>query len=219
MWPFVVLTAVLLAACAIKPTEQEMVRVTAFSQRLIGPGPKGEPQIYEKGNEFTYQVNGTCIANGQKMPCMSHGFELSFEAPDDLSILNCSTQSSRPIGVADPTSLQGSNVSTFNWTLKLEGRSGRIVNPRYAIQRPGAQSQKYHSATRCLYEDQEALKFEFTILVPPNNALQLTQKASGLLRQLSLGAMPNMDCRVSSRRRQSGTRKHDTQLCQKFFNF
>jgi len=153
-------------ACASIPAERSAVRITAFSEGLVVLDKDGGPRIYRPGNEFTYKVNGTCIANGRQLPCMWHGFEVSFEGPDDLAVLNCTTKINRPTRVVSPTSDSESKVSTFNWTLELRGRSGRLTYPQYTILEPGSRSGKIRRTTRCYDEGHEVLNYEFTVRVP-----------------------------------------------------
>lgn len=164
-------TAISLVACTTTSVAKDTVRISAFKQGLISPSESGERRIYKEGNDFTYEVNGSCIANGQKIPCMWHGFEFTFDAPDDLNILTCTTESSRSHGVVDPTKSYGSNVTTFNWVLKLKGHQGYLINPQYTVMRHETSGTPFYSSTRCTYSDQEVLRFEFTVRVPSNQTI------------------------------------------------
>jgi len=162
----------LLCACSLSPAKTP-VRVTAFSQGLVGPDASGQPQIYERGDTFTYRTNGTCVADGRRVPCMWYGFEVSFEGPDDISVLNCTTEST-PITAVDPSKTYG-KVSTLNWPLTLRGRTGHFLNPQYVSFPNDGKARTFASNTTCLYEDVEVMRWRFIIeSVPPNNAFQPT---------------------------------------------
>ena len=170
----VVATALGLSACAGLPRPSSDFRISNFHQGLIGQGKAGEPAVVKEGNAFPYAVNGTCNASGKRLPCMWHGFEFDYEGAADLHVLTCTVESSTPYTAVDPTKTYGEGVSTFNYPLKLKGRRGHFINPQYTVW-PESKGTPQRSVTRCEYGEQEVLRFEFTIELPPNKAFQRTE--------------------------------------------
>jgi len=163
--------AICLSACVTLPRSGTDFRISNFRQGLIGPDAAGKPVIVAEGNDFPYAINGTCVASGQRIPCMWHGFEFTYQGPDDLNVLTCTVDSSVPFNAVDPAKTYGSSVTTFNFSLKLKGRQGRFINPQYTTW-PAGRNTPSHEVTRCEYGEQEVLRFEFTIQVPPNHAFE-----------------------------------------------
>jgi hypothetical protein len=161
-----------ISACATSPTQQSL-RITAFSQGLLNRDAAGQPRVYEQGSDFTYGVNGTCVAEGERVPCMWYGFDVSFEGAGDTTVLNCTTDSSHPVDLVDPSKAYG-RVSTFKWVLTLAGKSGRVVHPQYISESASALPRTYFWETVCSYQDVEVLRWYFRFRVPPDKAFQRT---------------------------------------------
>ncbi len=175
--------AICLSACVTLPRSGIDFRISNFRQGLIDPDAAGKPMIATEGNDFPYAINGTCLVSGRRLPCMWHGFEFTYRGPDDLNVLTCTVDSSVPFNAVDPTETYGSSVTTFNFSLKLKGRQGRFINPKYKTWPAGANT-PWHEVTRCEYREQEVLRFEFTIRVPPNHAFE-TGRSQASLRSLA----------------------------------
>lgn len=167
-----IVVAVWLTACAsplIAPGNAPAAfRVTAFRQGLMVVSPNKESLIYDQGNKFPYAVNGTCVANGESHPCMWHGFEISFESPDELSVLECFTESSRPTKQTTPGAVIASRTSVSRWGFQLDGLKGHYVRPQYTFAVGSAVGREpLKAVSHCYFKGQEVLTFEMTIFYPP----------------------------------------------------
>lgn len=151
-----------LGGCSALRVEQSGFRVTSLSQGLMRADGSGAPEIYRVGEQFTYHPNGTCVAVGQKIDCMWHGFSLGYEARDDSTELSCISESSQSLDYVNPTEHHG-NMPKRAWTLTLSGKTGRFTNPQYIRLRPGTE---LTSSTRCSFQGTEVFRSEFLFTAP-----------------------------------------------------
>ena len=160
--------AICLGACAALPPSGGDFRISNFRQGLVGYDAAGNGSIVVDGNDFPYAINGTCVANGQRIPCMWHGFEFTYQASSDVNVLNCRVDSSVPFNLVDPRGSYGSGT-TVNFSLTFKGRQGHFFNPQYKSS-PVTGDAYFHEVTRCESGGKEVLRFEFTVRAPSNQA-------------------------------------------------
>lgn len=134
------------------------LQITGFRQGLIEFDKNNAPRIYKQGASFLYEANGSCVAAGKEKPCVWHGFEFAFEAPEENAELACISETNRPNTSVTPDQVLDPSTSVFHWKFTLQGRRGYYVRPQYTL---GVVGQPFHKTTRCNYKGQEVLRFEF----------------------------------------------------------
>lgn len=157
------LIAALLPACSTVPNSPAELEITGFRQGTINMSDDRHPIIEMAGNDFVYQENGTCIADGKSIPCMWHGFEFDFISPESATLLLCDTTFDSPAYLVNPKKSYGDHISVFKWDITLEGRRGHLVYPQYSGRWDESKSYIRHSKTTCSYKGVEVLAFEFTV--------------------------------------------------------
>ncbi len=101
-----------MSAMPMRPRNAHGLKVAGLRAGLEEFDAKRQPRIYKEGNEFKYEVNGTCVADGKEYPCQWRGFEFSYESPEDVTEFQCITRSDRPQTYVYPSKTVATNVQT-----------------------------------------------------------------------------------------------------------
>ncbi len=156
--------AVLAGACNICHANETKnahgLKPTGLRTGLVAFDARGQPRIYKQGNEFKYEVNGRCVADGKEYPCQWRGFEFSYESPEEVTEFQCATRSDRPQAHVYPSKTVATNTKTLYWGFVVTGRKGHYLRPQYTID---LGNQPLRMAVSCSYKGAEVLKWEITL--------------------------------------------------------
>lgn len=140
--------------------------VISFSQGEMKE-VNGNWVILEEAVRINYKVNGTCVYNKERIPCMWHGYILEYDSFGRDVELNCKMYMDRPSDMGNPNEIEKRNTYEYSYTIKLKGSEKRFVNPQYASFNPN--STDVTSVTVCSVYGKPVLEFKKVILAnrPP----------------------------------------------------
>jgi hypothetical protein len=136
------------------------LKIENFRQGLISFNAQRVPYIYKAGGTFPYQFNGTCVAAGKDNPCVWHGFEFSYVSQEEVTRIDCVSQSSEPTTNINPNRVIAQDVQYINWGFNIYGKRGNYIRPQYTFN-VGAKA--LSDWTRCSYKGKEILSFTFVL--------------------------------------------------------
>lgn len=146
------------------PDKPSTLKISGFRHGLITFDSNQQPRIYKETYVFPYEVNGTCVAAGKKIPCQWYGFEFSYESLEKTTVCDCITISNRPQTQVYPGAVIAKETHILRWGFTLKGRSGHYLRPQYTSNLGGKLLQM---DTICRHKGQEILKWQKIIFPPP----------------------------------------------------
>ncbi len=167
-----VLMLCLLGSACASMSKAPALKITTFDQGLTRPDGKGGWEIYEKGNDFKFVVNGLCTVAGEQKPCMRHAVSFEYESQLHSTTISCTARFSEPTDVVDINAKHGDQVREFSGKTELKGQRGRVFWHGYTL--PDGNTAPHRTSMRCVHEGAEVLTYHFTVTEQPNNSTQPT---------------------------------------------
>lgn len=128
----VLILTLLITGCASNNTNNNNeLEITNFKQGLMKKDTVGKWYVYEESQVMEFEINGECIANKVKMPCMYFGYSYNYNAKKEIDSLDCVTTFDRELDLVNPKEKVGKKTS-FTWKQKL--KDGYVHNLRYQAQ-------------------------------------------------------------------------------------
>lgn len=160
-----IVTTTMCGACLSANSDQpSALQISNFRHGLVKFDSSQRPHIYKEGNNFPYEVNGTCIAAGEEAPCQWRGFEFSFRSPEEITVFECVSTSDRPQSQVYPDAVVATNSQTFHWGFSVKGHTGHYLRPQYTFD---VVDSPLRMINICFNNGREALRWQ-VILTPPS---------------------------------------------------
>jgi hypothetical protein len=172
--PSLLLLLCVLAPGCVNTERAPVLKVTGFEQGLTRPDGKGGWEIYEKGDNFSLVINGSCTVAGEQKPCMRHAVSFQYESQLESTILRCTATFSEPTDVVDINRKHGHQVKEASGETELRGRQGRVFWHGYSV--PDGKTKPHKTSMRCLHDGTEVLTYDFTVTEQPDKSMQPTGK-------------------------------------------
>lgn len=172
MRPSLIIFLCLLGTGCASISKAPALKITNFEQGLTRPDGKGGWEIYEKGNDFRFVINGSCTVAGEQQPCMRHAVSFEYESQLESTTISCTARFSEPSDLVDINRKHGDQVREFSGDTELKERSGRVFWHGYTT--PDGNTVPHRTAMRCVHEGVEVLTYQFTVTEQPSNSMQPT---------------------------------------------
>lgn len=170
---WLIAVAVIVSACVAIPDNRPAVSVFNFSQGLARQDSTSKWEIYAEGNDFVYETNGKCIANGESKPCMWHAVAFEFIAEAEITTLECMAVFSKPTDVADPEALRAVQATNHTFAAELRGRTGRVFWHGYIIR--DENPTLGNTSVTCRNNGKKVLSYSYSTTDQPSKLLEPTR--------------------------------------------
>jgi len=131
----------------------------------------GRGWICQPTEDILVTDQGSCVFNGERMPCTWVGFEFDYKNAKKHTKLQCEERLSEPLIHGNPKEVLDKGEATGKYELELEDESGHFYNPQYfTFVRRTKDSALLISKTSCKLGNTVVFEYQFKVHYPvPEN--------------------------------------------------